>query len=65
MAKAIVHYEDEWPWPGQPWPWCEFAERSIKFWPQHLVRPAIAHDNHQVNEGNTWCPGYPGEIEGA
>lgn len=63
MPEAIVDYEDDWPWLGNPWPWCPYAERKAKFWPKHLVRPALPHDNHRVNEGNTWCPGHPGLIE--
>lgn len=62
MAQAIVDYEDDWPWPGEPWPWCPFAERKAKHWPASMVRPALPHDNHLVNGGNTWCPGHPGEI---
>lgn len=63
MREARVYYEQGWPWPGKPWPWCPFAERSAKYWPCHLVRPALPHDCHSVNEGNTTCPGHPGEIE--
>lgn len=37
-----------WPWPGQPWPWCE-----------HRTDP---HDHHITNGGNTLCPGLPGKI---
>lgn len=59
--EAVIHYEENWPWPGKPWPWCPFAELRNSV--DTLIHLDIPHDHHLVNEGNTWCPGVPGMIE--
>jgi hypothetical protein len=67
MRQAKVIYEDDWPWPGKPWPWpgkpwpwCPYAEMTFL---TGITVPDQPHDCHMVNEGNTWCPGHPGEID--
>lgn len=60
--QALVFYDLNWPWPGQPWPWCPFAEKSKESWGE-FAAPAVPHDNHSLNGGNIWCPGHPGEID--
>lgn len=57
--EARVDYEDNWPWPGKPWPWCRWAEWTGG---DGTYYPAIPHHAHMVNGGNTACPGVPGII---
>lgn len=62
IREANVDYDTNWPWPGEPWPWCPFAERKAEFWGD-LAYPAVPHDTHVVNDGNTDCPGHPGLVD--
>jgi hypothetical protein len=56
---ARVYYEPGWPWEG-PWPWCPKAEWTDD---KGVIHPAIPHDAHITNGGNTHCPGVHGMIE--
>lgn len=68
--EAVVDSRPGRPWEGGPWPWCPKAERRnplhagqpVEEWP--VTAPAVPHDGHTVNEGNSWCEGVPGTVPG-